>query len=80
MLDVYHDMTWSSQVPYKLKQISMREYTDYTKSESVIEGVTNRAFDLPENAQKNGLWTRLTYGNQKWSKLIRIISISITWF
>ena len=30
------------------------------------EAVTNRASGLPDGAQKNGWWTRLTYGNLKW--------------
>ncbi|WP_196593464.1 S-layer homology domain-containing protein [Pectinatus sottacetonis] len=64
--DSIHD-SWTA--PYKLKQISYGINRQlFPKLNLLVEGVTNRASDLPSNAQKNGWWSRLTYGKQDWSK------------
>lgn len=57
----------SSENPYMLEQIAYGINTQLSdKWNLTAEAVTNRASGLPDGAQKNGWWTRLTYGNLKW--------------
>lgn len=57
----------SSKNPYMLEQIAYGINTQLSdKWNLTAEAVTNRASGLPDGAQKNGWWTRLTYGNLKW--------------
>ncbi len=59
--------TWGS--PYNLRQVAYGFNTQITPKVNVlVEGVHNGASGLPDNAQRNGWWSRLTYGNQNWSK------------
>lgn len=65
--DDYGNGTWKA--PYTLDQYSYGFNTQLAdKLNILVEGVTNKADNLPSNAQKNGWWSRLTYGNQQWSK------------
>jgi len=65
MRDNYGDGTWKS--PFSLEQYSVGFNSQLSpKVNFLVEGVTNKA-DVPDNAQKNGWWSRLTYGNQRWS-------------
>lgn len=66
MRDNYGDGTWES--PFSLEQYSVGFNSQLSsKVNLLVEGVTNKADDLPDNAQKNGWWSRLTYGNQQWN-------------
>lgn len=61
------DWLESTGNPYMLEQIAYGINTQLSdKWNLTAEGVTNRASGLPDGAQKNGWWTRLTYGNLKW--------------
>lgn len=61
------DWLESTGNPYMLEQIAYGINTQLSdKWNLTAEAVTNRASGLPDGAQKNGWWTRLTYGNLKW--------------
>ncbi|CUH94992.1 hypothetical protein P22_1061 [Propionispora sp. 2/2-37] len=65
--DDYGNGTWKA--PFMLKQYAYGFKTQLSdKLNLLAEGVTNRAAGLPDNAQKNGWWSRLTWGNQQWNK------------
>lgn len=55
--------------PYHFDQISYGFNTQLSEKVGVIaEGIHNGASNLPANAQRNGWWTKLTYGHQDWSR------------
>jgi hypothetical protein len=55
--------------PFALKQFAYGFNTQITPRVNLLaEGVHNGASGLPDNAERNGWWSRLTYGNQKWNK------------
>lgn len=57
------------KAPFNLKQLAYGFNTQITpKVNLLVEGVHNGASGLPDNAQRSGWWSRLTYGNQNWSK------------
>ncbi|VBB09859.1 Hypothetical protein LUCI_5157 [Lucifera butyrica] len=65
--DDYHNNTWKA--PYKLDQTAYGFSTQLQDNLKLLaEGVRNSASGLPDNAQRNGWWSRLTYGNQDWQK------------
>ena len=68
--DEYNWYEWRWQdSPYLLEQIALGVNSQLSdKVNLTVEGITNRASGLPDDAQKNGWWTRLTYGKQDWTK------------
>lgn len=57
----------STENPYMLEQLGYGFNTQLSnKWNLTVEGVSNLASGLPDDAQKNGYWARLTYGNLKW--------------
>lgn len=57
----------STDNPYMFNSIAYGFNTQLSdKWKLKAEGVSNMASGLPDDAQKNGWWTRLIYGNLKW--------------
>ena len=65
----YNAKTGAWTAPYALDQYSYGFNTKLQDKLTLLaEYVTNRADNLPSEAQRNGWWSRLTYGNRDWKK------------
>lgn len=65
--DNHNDGTWKT--PFTLEQYALGVNTQLNdKLNLFVEGIQNKADEIPDDADDKGVWARLTYGDMQWNK------------